>query len=61
MEVEQGSFIPLVFPTTGRMAEEWKTFHSRLAELLSIKRGEDYATTVSQLQAKVSFAILHSA
>ena len=33
------------------MVEEYKRFHSRLAELLSIKKGEDYATTVSRLRA----------
>ena len=33
------------------MVEESKRFHSRLAELLSIKKGEDYATTVSWLRA----------
>ena len=61
MEVEQGTFTPLVFTTTCGMAEECKRYHSRLAELLAIKKGEDYATTVSWLRAKVSFAILRSA
>ena len=61
MEVEQGTFTPLVFTTTGGMAEECKRYHSRSAELLAIKKGEDYASTVSWLRAKVSFAILRSA
>ena len=61
MEVEQGTFTPLVLTTTGGMAEECKRYHSRLAELLAIKKGEDYASTVSWLRAKVSFAILRSA
>ena len=61
MEVEQRSFMPLVFSTTGRMPEECKRFHSRLAKLLSIKKGEDYASTVSWLLVKVCFAILPSA
>ena len=34
---------------------------SRLAELLSTKKGEDYSTTVSWISAKVSFAYLRSA
>ena len=38
LEVEQGSFIPLVFTTTGGMADEFKRYHSRLAELLSTKK-----------------------
>ena len=52
MEVEQGTFAPLVFTSTGGMADECKRFHSRLA---------DYATTISWIRAKVSFAILRSA
>ena len=33
LEVEQGSFTPLVFTTTGGMAGECMRYHSRLAEL----------------------------
>ena len=61
LEVEQGTFTPLVFTSTGRMADECKRFHSRLAELLALKKGDDYATTISWIRAKVSFAILRSA
>ena len=58
LEVEQGTFTPLVFTSTGGMADECKKFHSRLAELLALKKGDDYATTISRIRAKVSFAIL---
>ena len=58
LEVEQGTFTPLVFTSTGGMADECKRFHSRLAELLALKKGDDYATTISWIRAKVSFAIL---
>ena len=58
MEVEQGTFTPLVFTTSGGMAEECKRYHNRLAELLAINKGENYASTVSWLRAKVSFAFL---
>ena len=61
LEVEQGTFTPLVFTSTGGMANECKRFHSRLAELLALKKGDDYATTISWIRAKVSFAILRSA
>ena len=37
MEVEQGTFTPLVFISTGGMAEECKRYHNRLAELLEQK------------------------
>ena len=61
LEVEQGTFTPLVFTSTGGMADECKRFHSRLTELLGLKKGDDYATTISWIRAKVSFAILRSA
>ena len=61
IEIEQGTFTPLVFTTTGGMADECLRYHSRLAELLSAKKQESYATTISWVRAKVSFAILRSA
>ena len=55
-EIEQGTFT-----TTEGMADECLRYHSRLAELLSAKKQESYATTISWVRAKVSFAILRSA
>ena len=43
------------------MADECLRYHSRLAELLSAKKQESYATTISWVRAKLSFAILRSA
>ena len=51
-EIEQGTFTPLVFTTTGGMANECLRYHSRLAELLSPKKHESYATTISWVRAK---------
>ena len=61
MEIEQGTFTPLVFSTTGGMAEECRRYHCRLAQLLAMKKGEHYSTTVAWVRTKVSFAILRSA
>jgi len=61
LEIEQATFTPLVFTTTGGMADECRRYHSRLAELIANKKGEDYATTISWIRAKVSFSILRSA
>ena len=47
MEVEQATFTSLVFTTTGSMAPECQVYQKRLAELLSIKKGEDSSTTMS--------------
>ena len=40
LEVEQATFTPLVFGTTGGMTVESKRYYSRLAELLATKKGE---------------------
>ena len=53
--------IIIIITSTGGMADECKRFHSRLAELPALKKGDDYATTISWIRAKVSFAILRSA
>ena len=53
--------MPLVFSTTGGMAVECKRYHSRLAELVATKKGKSYATTMSWIRARVSFALLRSA
>ena len=61
LEVEQASFTPLVFTTTGGMGRECSVYHSRLAELISAKKGEDYAKTITWIRGRISFAILRSA
>ena len=61
IEVEQATFTPLVYATKGGMAKEFRRCHSRLAELLADKKGEEYATTISWIRTKVSFVILRSA
>ena len=38
MEIEQGTFTPLVFTTTAGMADECVKYHSRLTELIEIRR-----------------------
>ena len=61
IEVENGTFMPLVFTTTGGMSQECQRYHSRLAELISSKKQEDYATTIAWIRTKVSLAILRTA
>ena len=38
LQIEQGTFAPLIFTTTGGMAPECQMFHSRLAELIATKK-----------------------
>ena len=60
MEVEQGSFTPLVFTTTGVMGYECSKFHKALAEKLSEKRGERYEDVMRYLRVKISFLAIKS-
>ena len=43
LDVEHGTFTPLVFSTSGSMGRLARTFYARLAHLLSIKRQTRYA------------------
>ena len=61
LDIEQGTFTPLIFTSTGGMGKECLHYHSRLAQLISIKKGEDYAKTISWIRARTSFALLRSA
>ena len=61
LDIEQGTFTPLVFSSTGGMGKECLRFHSRLAELLTAKKGESYSTTIRWIRARTSFALLRSA
>ena len=61
LEVEHGSFTPLVFGTNGGMGVECSLFVKNLASLLSKKEDEKYATVMEWLRTKLSFEILRSA
>ena len=60
IDVEMGSFTPLVFGTNGGMGKECKLFLSNLADKLSRKNGESYASAISWLRTRISFEILRS-
>ena len=47
MEIKQGRFTPLVFTTTGGMADECVKYHSRLLEMI--------ANTVREKVTQVQF------
>ena len=43
LHIKHGTFTPLVFTTIGEMGKECFMYHSRLAQLIPIKKGEQYA------------------
>ena len=60
LQVERGSFTPLIFTTTGGMGPEATRYHKRVAVLLAEKRGEEYSHVMNFVRTKIRFSILKS-
>ena len=60
LDVEMGSFTPLVFGTNGGMVANCNCFLKRLAENLSEKNEEPYHITITWIRTLLSFEILTS-
>ena len=58
LDVEMGSFTPLVFGTNGGMGADCNCFLKRLAEKLSEKNEEPYHITITWIRTLLSFGIL---
>ena len=61
LEVEQGSFTPLVFTTSGGLAPKALTFYSCLAQQLAEKRKQAKSCVVAWMRCRLSFSLLRSA
>ena len=60
LQVEKGSFSPLVFTTTGGMAPEAIRFLKRVAEKISAKTREKYSQVMNNIRTRISFEIMRS-
>ena len=60
IDVEQGTFTPLVFGTNGGFGGECDKFIKKLAEKMAVKSDESYASVITWLRTKLSFSILKS-
>ena len=60
MNVEQGTFTPLVFSATGGMRRECSMFFKKLSQPISIKRKEKLSVVTYGIRCKISFALLQS-
>ena len=61
LEIEHGTFTPLVMDTNGGMGKECTTFLTSLAQQLAEKQNEEDGIIVSWIRACLSFEILKSA
>ena len=60
MDVEMGTFTPLVFGTNGDMGLDCQNFLRTLANKLSSKNNYPYGSVISWLRIQLSFAILRT-
>ena len=61
LHVDQGSFTPLVFTTSGGMGSKAKCFYSRLADLMADKKRQPRSHIVAWMRCRLSFSLLRSA
>ena len=61
LEVEHGSFSPLVFTCFGGMAPECSMFYKRLSARIAEKRNIECSTATSWIRTKLSFGLLRTA
>ena len=61
MEVEQGTFTPIVVTVKGVMGPEANCYHKTLAEKISTKTGERYSDVTRLIRVKASFLVLRAA
>ena len=59
MQVEHGTFTPLVMRATGGMGRESRKFCTRLSEIIFVKRKENYTFIPFWIRRKISFAFVH--
>ena len=60
LDVEMGSFTPLVFGTNGGMGNECQRFLKHLADKIAQKDTEPYSTVIAWLRTQISFELLRS-
>ena len=60
LDVEMGTFTPLVFGTNGGMGIECQMFVKQLAEKLAEKDRERYSVVIAWLRTRLSFEILRA-
>ena len=60
IQVEKGSFTPIVVSTFGGMGQEAESFHKRLALLIAEKRNETYSCVVNYIRTRLRFCLLKS-
>ena len=61
MNVEHGTFTPLVSTVLRSMDQENEKYHKHLADKIATKSEDDYSKVVNYIRYKVAFIVLRSA
>ena len=57
LQVDHGTFTPIVLSATGGMGREAAKLYRRLAEMIAEKRRQPYAIIITWIKRKISFAL----
>ncbi len=60
LQIEKGSFVPLVYTTSGGMGPQCQKTHKRIAELVAEKRNEKYTDVINHIRTRLRFSLLKS-
>ena len=60
LNVEHGSFTPVIFTTTGGVGPEANKHHKRIAQLMAIKKKGEYSQIISYIRTRLRFNLLKS-
>ena len=60
IQIEKGSFNPLVFTTSGGMSKECNQVNKKLAQMISEKRKESYSSVINHIRTRLRFSLLRS-
>ena len=58
IDIEHGTFTPLIFTTSGAMGHECHKFHKALAEKISQKKDEEYNKVIQYMRVNISFLVV---
>ena len=60
LQIERGSFTPIVGSTFGGWGNEADRHHKRIATLIAAKRNEEYADVINYVRTRLRFSLLKS-
>ena len=60
LQVEKGSFTPIVGSTFGGWGNEAQIYHKRIATLIAMKKNEEYADVMNYIRTRLRFCLLKS-